>query len=123
LKTILYFLFLGFCALILTPQTTNAQQLVQAFFEAEMISGAEFGCSVSGAGDVNNDGYDDVIVGARTYSSNTGRAYIYYGGSSMDGAADIMMTGEASGNYFGNSVSGAGDVNNDGYDDVIVGAS
>ena len=40
-----------------------------------------FGYSVSNAGDVNGDGYSDVIVGAYAYSSETGRAYIYYGGA------------------------------------------
>ncbi len=81
-----------------------------------------FGFSASTAGDINNDGYDDVIVGAYYHNSGTGHAYIYYGGSSMDNVADITMTGEGTSNYFGYSVSDAGDVNNDGYDDVIVGA-
>jgi hypothetical protein len=84
-------------------------------------AGDQFGRSVSGAGDVNDDGYDDVIVGAYFYSSYTGRAYIYYGGDNMDNTADVTMTGGA-GSYFGGSVSGAGDVNNDGFDDVIVGS-
>ncbi|MBX7041524.1 MAG: FG-GAP-like repeat-containing protein [Ignavibacteria bacterium] len=81
-----------------------------------------FGASVSNAGDVNDDGYPDVIVGAHGYSSATGRAYIYYGGSVMDGAADVTMTGESSNNSFGYSVSDAGDVNGDGFADVYVGA-
>ena len=81
-----------------------------------------FGYSVSSAGDVNADGYFDVIVGAPGYSAYTGRAYIYFGGSSMDNVADVTMTGETANNYFGNSVSSAGDVNGDGYSDVIVGA-
>jgi len=63
-----------------------------------------------------------VIVGAHVYSSNTGRAYAYFGSSSMNNAADMTLTGEGTGNYFGISVSGAGDLNGDGYDDVIVGA-
>ncbi|MBV6479509.1 MAG: hypothetical protein HGGPFJEG_02283 [Ignavibacteria bacterium] len=85
-------------------------------------TGNFFGISVSEAGDVNGDGYSDLIAGARGYSSNTGRAYIYFGGVSMDNVADVTMTGEAIDNYFGNYVSDAGDVNGDGYLDVIVGA-
>jgi hypothetical protein len=81
------------------------------------------GISVSSAGDVNGDGYSDVIVGAFGYSSFTGRVYIHFGGPSMDNIADVIMTGEATSNIFGYSVSTAGDVNSDGYSDVIVGAS
>ncbi|MBK9227157.1 MAG: FG-GAP repeat protein [Ignavibacteria bacterium] len=84
---------------------------------------SNFGNSVSGAGDVNGDGYSDVIAGAYGYSSSTGRAYIYFGGASMNNAADVTMTGEASGIQLGQSVSAAGDVNCDGYSDVIIGAN
>ena len=87
------------------------------------VTGNEFGVSVSTAGDVNGDGYSDVIVGAKRYSSNTGRAYIYLGGEILDNIPDVTMTGEGTGNFFGASVSEAGDVNGDGYSDVIVGAS
>ncbi|MBK8550261.1 MAG: FG-GAP repeat protein [Ignavibacteria bacterium] len=84
---------------------------------------SHFGNSVSSAGDVNGDGYSDVIVGATGYSSNTGRAYIYFGGASMNNTADVTMTGDATSIDFGRSVSTAGDVNGDGYPDVIAGAS
>lgn len=87
-----------------------------------LAPGSGFGNSVKSAGDVNGDGYDDIIVGAFVYSSATGRAYIYYGGSNMNSAADVILTGEAINNYFGISVSSAGDVNGDGFADVIVGA-
>ncbi len=81
-----------------------------------------FGWSVSGAGDVNADGYDDVIVGAYNYSSGTGVAYVYHGSSSgLSTTASTTLAGSTS-SYFGYSVSGIGDVNNDSYDDVAVGS-
>jgi hypothetical protein len=82
------------------------------------------GYSVSSAGDVNGDGYADVIVGAYGYNGGTakGRAYIYYGGPSMDGNPNITLTGENDADRFGDTVAAAGDVNGDGYADVIVSA-
>lgn len=83
-----------------------------------------FGISVSSAGDVNGDGYSDVIVGSYGNDSNgadAGRAYVYYGGASMNNTADVIMNGAAAGDYFGYSVSGAGDLNGDGFSDVIAG--
>ena len=85
------------------------------------VTASRFGMHVSNAGDVNNDGYDDVIVGAYAYSSNKGRAYLYFGGSSMNNIADKTFTGSTS-SYFGSSVACAGDINSDGYDDIVIGA-
>jgi hypothetical protein len=88
-------------------------------------SPSRLGGSVSGAGDVNGDGFADVIVGARgntALGTDTGRAYVYYGGPGADNVADLTMTGETANSFFGNTVSGAGDVNGDDFDDVIVGA-
>ena len=84
---------------------------------------SDFGYFVASAGDVNGDGYDDVVVGAYGYSSNTGRAYVYLGGpSGLATAAATTLTGETAGDAFGWPVAPAGDVNGDGYDDVVVGA-
>ncbi|MBW2541023.1 MAG: FG-GAP repeat protein [Deltaproteobacteria bacterium] len=92
---------------------------------------AWLGTSVSGAGDLNGDGYADVIVGAPTYDAgevDEGAAFVFLGGASgiADGnpaTADTQLEGDQAGAWFGFSVSGAGDVNGDGYADVIVGAS
>jgi len=86
-----------------------------------------FGVSVSHAGDVNGDGYSDVIIGAYLYDNgemNEGRVFVYHGLANLYLSEDPNWTAEANQNYsyFGISVSTAGDVNGDGYDDVIVGA-
>jgi len=98
---------------------------------------AWLGHSVAGAGDVNDDGYADVIVGAPYYdvslnpenTKNSGAAFIFLGsatGISDGGPAStdtrLEAASDATGALFGHSVAGAGDVNDDGYADVIVGA-
>ncbi len=92
-----------------------------------------FGYTVASAGDVNGDGFDDVIVGAYDYDEpvdepGAGAAFIFLG--SADGVAGLPLSqaatrlhGAGRYQYFGISVAGAGDVNGDGYDDVIVGSN
>ncbi len=86
---------------------------------------ARFGYSVAGAGDVNGDGFSDVIIGSPGYDNpenGEGRAYVYHGSAAGLGAAPAWTTesNQATANA-GYSVSSAGDVNGDGYSDVIVG--
>jgi hypothetical protein len=82
-----------------------------------------FGVSVASAGDFNGDGSPDFIIGAQQ-AGYEGKAFIYYGGPSLDATPDFTLTGESTGalTAFGASVASAGDVNEDGFDDVIVGA-
>jgi len=119
------FVFLGSASGIASgnPSTAAAQ------LESNQAN-AFMGWSVAGAGDVNHDGYDDVIVGAPSYASGQsaeGAAFVFLGSASgiADGnpgtAAAVIQSDQASANL-GRSVAGAGDVNHDGYDDVIVGA-
>ena len=87
---------------------------------------ASLGWSVATAGDVNGDGFDDVIVGAPWYSNgqtNEGAAFVYHG-SFNKGLTTVNWTVESNqeGSFFGISVSTAGDVDADGFDEVIVGA-
>lgn len=90
------------------------------------IDGAEYATSVASAGDVNGDGYDDVIVGAHFYSHGEnmeGRAYVYHGSSS--GLKPLPAWTFESNTIeceLGWSVASAGDVNGDGFDDVLVGS-
>ncbi len=84
--------------------------------------GDQFGSVPADAGDVDNDGYDDIIIGTTQDNENgndSGSARVISG---FDGAVLYELYGNSIVDYFG-AVSGAGDINNDGYDDFIVGAS
>lgn len=85
-------------------------------------AGSYFGQCVSSAGDFNGDGFADVIVGAYKEDNNTGKVYLYYGGSNMNNSPDITFTGNTSLTRFGFSISSIGDMNKDGYSDIIIGA-
>ncbi|HNP74856.1 MAG TPA: Ig-like domain-containing protein [bacterium] len=106
--------------------TTNAD------WQAESNqASAQFGHSVASAGDVNGDNYDDIIVGASSYDkgqTNEGAVFVWYGSetglgeSGTPANADWQAESNQATAYLGYSVASAGDVNNDGYDEVIVGA-
>ena len=85
------------------------------------------GYSVSRAGDVNGDGYEDVIVGAYGYNApganDAGKVYVYHGGpNGLSASPAFTALGEMADAYFGFAVATAGDVNGDGYADVLVGS-
>jgi hypothetical protein len=97
-------------------------------------AGDYLGHSVSNAGDVNGDGFDDIIVGALLDDAggvDAGKAYVIFGKSTgfgpiplanLSSTAGFAIQGDASGDRAGFSVSAIGDFNHDGFDDLIVGA-
>ncbi|MFN6476721.1 hypothetical protein [Nostoc sp. DedQUE07] len=106
-----------------------------------LINGVEEGVflngSVSNAGDINNDGIDDLIIWGPSANSDgksyLGQTYVVFGGtnlgsngslnlSSLDGTNGFFINGITGADFSGESVSNAGDINNDGIDDLIIGA-
>lgn len=99
--------------------------VIHSFFGDNLgtpVQGDQFGQSASEAGDIDADGWPDVIIGAGFDSNglvNAGNAWVFSG---KDGSVLFRFDGDATGDQFGFSVSGGGDVNADGFPDVIVGA-
>ena len=83
-----------------------------------------YGYSVSRAGDINNDGFADIIIGAPAADGGNGRAYIRLGGPNAPYTFNeyILYAPEA-GMEFGTVTSFGGDIDNDGYDDFLIGTA
>jgi hypothetical protein len=73
-------------------------------------------------GDIDGDGYDDVLIARRKYGleNERGHVYLFYGGPDMDTSADLIFEGEHEGDHFG--YVSCGDIDNDGYEDVVIAA-
>jgi len=87
--------------------------------------GEQFGYNVAPAGDVNKDGYGDLLVGSPMYygvGSQSGRAFLYYGAKHMKTTPDLTMDGEGPSDWFGITGIGVGDLNKDGYADFVLSA-
>jgi hypothetical protein len=91
------------------------------------------GFAVSAAGDINDDGIDDLLIGAwgaDSNGANSGSSYIVFGSSggflpimelsSLNGSTGFRLDGEAVGDQSGFSVSAAGDISGDGIDDLLI---
>lgn len=86
--------------------------------------GTGFAIAVAGAGDVNGDGYKDVLIGGLNEADENGNAWLFYGSpQGVQTNAAWRVTGPHPGSLFGIHVASVGDVNGDGYDDIGVGAS
>jgi len=106
--------------------SSTGLSLTQSWTAESNQANSGFGTSVSTAGDVNGDGYSDVIAGANAYSNgetNEGKAYVYHGSvSGLSVSANWTKESNQADSRFGAGVSSAGDVNGDGYSDILVGA-
>ena len=119
------------------PSTIELSNLESASGGGFVINGVSLndksGYSVSGAGDVNGDGLDDVIIGAHQADPNgnsSGSSYVVFGTESTsaielstleaEGGGGFVINGVDASDVSGYSVSGAGDVNGDGLYDVIM---
>lgn len=105
-------------------------------FRIDGVSGLDrAGFAVHGAGDVNGDGIDDILIGAVNADPNgyaSGAGYVVFGRSTgftstlqlaaLDGSSGFAIQGQSANDNAGSSVGAAGDVNGDGIDDIIVGA-
>ena len=117
---------LSVSALLLSHTSLHAQLIGGHWETAWRFDGVSLserlGHAVAGAGDVDGDGYDDVIVGAinaRPSGSQVGSAFVYSGAT---GTLIWRIDGQANGDRLGSSVASAGDVDGDGFDDIILGA-
>jgi MYXO-CTERM domain-containing protein len=88
--------------------------------------GAHLGWTVGGSGDLDGDGFDDVVVSAPHYDDSavdTGRVLVWLGGSfGISSSPDVVLTAPVSGAWAGAALAGPTDLNNDGFDDLVVGA-
>ncbi len=99
-------------------------------------AGDEFGIVVNTAGDLNNDGIDDLVFGAPKADpdgkNNAGQVYVVYGSragfapvinvANLSSNEGLIINGRTAGADFGRFVSKAGDLNQDGIDDLIIGS-
>lgn len=127
--TLLALVVLTCTAIVSGDDVENILPLVADWTEKGEFQGADYGISVASAGDVNGDGFKDVIIGAQNYpvvngdGTKYGAAFVHLGGSGgIATLPQVTLSSVEKGSWFGGSVSSAGDVNGDGYDDVIVGA-
>ncbi|WP_413168090.1 Ig-like domain-containing protein [Capilliphycus salinus ALCB114379] len=105
--------------------------IINGFYNSIVNNSSGSGRSVSGTGDLNGDGIDDLIIGAPWSFFSSGKSYVVLGSdqgfdaslelSDLDGSNGFVIKGDSVWDYFGHSVSGAGDINNDGFDDLIIG--
>ncbi|HDH57676.1 MAG TPA: T9SS type A sorting domain-containing protein [Bacteroidetes bacterium] len=116
--------FAAILTILSAPQSPFAADL---YFHCSVSGdsvGDRFFHIARGHGDVNGDGYEDVLIGA-PYGGTSGYAKLYYGGAEFDTIPDLVFYGEeyaGIASHFGESCAFIGDINNDDFDDILIGA-
>ena len=111
-------------AFVFTGTPFGISKVASNMLEADQAD-AGFGTSVSAAGDVNGDGYGDIVIGAMHYDNGEdeeGAAFVYLGSPSGIGPAPIQLESNKTGAWFGSAVAHAGDLNDDGFSEIVIGA-
>jgi ankyrin repeat protein len=104
-------------------QLAQERRSIESTFASMIFDGepnSNFGSDIA-CGDIDGDGYADLLVSAQGYDEDQGRVYLYYGGPEMDTTCDLIFDGEGKGGEFGDTIN-CGDIDNDGYDDILIGA-
>jgi hypothetical protein len=96
------------------------------------LANEKIGWAVAAAGDINRDGFDDILIGERGTDTTTGAAYVIFGKASgfaasinvaaLTGTDGFKLTGVGTGSDTGYDVAGLGDFNHDGFDDIAISA-
>jgi hypothetical protein len=82
----------------------------------------DFGASISAAGDVNGDGFADILISSSTFADDSGIFFLYLGGpGGMSTVPALTFEGRIPGDRLGFDTAAAGDVDGDGLDDIVVG--
>lgn len=120
-KGIKILVILSVLSIMFWPQASFAEAPINTLYQRDNAISEGYGQNHRLDGDFDGDGIKDFVISATRWSTQTGRVYIYFGGSSLSANPDVTIAGEGIYNKFGDGMD-VGDFNNDGIEDLAVGA-